>query len=312
MSKTLVSIVIPTWNSEKYIKESVESALSQTYEYTEVIVIDDGSTDHTKEILDSHISSKRINYIYQENKGLASARNTGIRSSKGEFIAFLDSDDIFLPEKIKKQIHSLENNADFDVSYCDILHFTDTEPREYFHHRYQYPSGQIFSALLKKQFINPLSVVVKKSIFDKCGLFDENLRRSEDWELWLRLARAGIKFYHLNEILAHYRIRSAGNLSSVESEPEMKEKNLDIFTKLNRILTPLERHEYNFQKILRRLRLKVVFANLLVGNKKKATSFAEELSVFWRILVGLTPASLWKSSLKYLWKIKQRLLLKSV
>lgn len=308
MESPLVSIIIPAWNAEKYVKEAVDSALNQTHENIEVIVVDDGSTDSTKNILDSFIKNKRIKYFYQTNKGLAGARDTGILSAKGDYIAFLDSDDVFLPQKITKQIQSLEDNSDFGVSYCDLLHFTDEEPRRFFHHRYHYPSGQLFEALLKKQFINPLSVVIRRSVLDKFGLFDEKLRRSEDWELWLRLARAGVKFLYLNEILAHYRIRSIGNLSSIESEPEMKEKNLEIFTKIKNQLTPNEVGKYKFEKILKKLRNKLALSYLMVGAKKRALQSSP--SAFLVLIIKITPLKMLKSTLGIIREIKHRSLLK--
>ncbi len=310
MNSKLVSIIIPAWNAEEYIKESLDSALNQTYQNIEVVVVNDGSTDGTENILKTYLGNPKFKYLKHENLGLAAARNTGIKNSSGEFVALLDSDDIFLPEKIEKQVRALEKNPEFDICYSDLLHFTDNNPREFFHHRYQYFSGDLFSALLRRQFINPLTVFIKKSVFDKFGFFDEKLRRSEDWDLWLRFARAGVKFYYLNEILAHYRIRSIGNLSSLDSEPEMKEKNLEIFEKILPTLSFLERKKYHFHKILKQLRLKVVWASLMVGDKKKALFFAKPLGSFWIFSVKLIPVSLWSSFFKKVRKIKHRLLLK--
>ena len=112
MNNPLVSIVIPAWNAERYIKEAVDSALNQTYPSTEVIVVDDGSIDGTRAILEPYLATKRIIYIYQVNKGLAGARNTGIRAASGEYIALLDSDDLFLPQKIEKQALVLKEHPE--------------------------------------------------------------------------------------------------------------------------------------------------------------------------------------------------------
>lgn len=322
MNIPLVSVIIPAYNIEKYIRESIDSALSQTYQNIEIIIVDDGSIDGTKKVIEPYIKNGKVKYIYQENKGLAGARNTGIKNSKGDFIALLDSDDIFLPQKIERQVKVLEDNPNFGICYCDLLHFTDrlassfeasragTNPREFFHHRYQYPSGNLFKALLEKQFINPLTVVVRKSIFNKFGLFDERLRRSEDWELWLRFAYTGIGFYYLNEILAYYRIRNVGNLSSVDSEPEMKEKNLEIFLKLKNRLTAEEILKYNFDTIIQRLRDKLVLVYLIVGDKTSAlknSNFGLKKFFIW-----ILPSKIWKFTLGFVRRIKHRSLLQKI
>ena len=110
--KPLVSIIIPAYNVEKYVQEAIDSALSQIYKDIEIIVVDDGSTDNTKKVLNPYIKKGQIHYIYQENKGLSSARNTGIRAAKGGYIAFLDSDDLFLPEKMQRQVDFLEKHQE--------------------------------------------------------------------------------------------------------------------------------------------------------------------------------------------------------
>ena len=103
MQNNKVSIVIPSYNAARYVKEAVDSALAQTYKNVEVIVVDDGSTDGTKKILAPYSESKKIRYIYEENKGLAGARNTGIKNSSGEYVAFLDADDLFCREKLRNK-----------------------------------------------------------------------------------------------------------------------------------------------------------------------------------------------------------------
>ncbi len=309
---SLVSIIIPAYNAEEYIRESVESALAQTYSPVEVIIVDDGSKDGTKKILEPYIGSGKIVYIFQQNKGLAASRNAGIKIAKGEFIAFLDADDAFLPEKVAEQVHALEAHPDFGVCYSDLIHMSEEEPRTFYHHTYQYPSGDVFGELLKRQFINPLTVMARREIFEKYGVFDESLRRSEDWDLWLRLARAGVKFLYLDKPLAHYRVRKDGNLSSLASEPEMKEKNLFLFSRLGEKLTPAERERYDFQNILARLRMKLVFAYLAVGKKEVALEKAESFSGFSRAVIHLLPAGMWRMVLGSARALKHRLLLKKL
>lgn len=312
MNKGLVSIIIPAWNAERYVKEAVDSALAQTYPAVEVIVVDDGSTDGTKAALAPYVENSRIAYMYQKNKGLAGARNTGIRAAKGEFVALLDSDDMFLPKKIEKQVSALGSYPEYGACYSDLIHFTDTEPRQYFHHRYDYPSGDILEPLLHRQFLNPLAVVARKDVFERYGYFDETLRRSEDWDLWLRWAHAGVKFYYLDEPLAHYRMRKAGNLSDLASEPAMKVKNYELFTRFGSSLTSDERQRFRFDDILRLLKTKVAFAYLLVGDKANALANAEHLSGATRLAIKAIPGIVWRFVLGHMRSVKHRLLLKKL
>lgn len=303
-----VSIIIPSYNADRYVREAVRSALVQTYPNFEVIVVDDGSTDRTRAILAPFVAAGKVRYFHQENKGLAGARNAGIRAATGKYIAFLDSDDVFLPDKIRRQAEALEAHPDHGACYSDIIHFTDTEPRRYFHHRYRYPSGDIFAPLLRRQFVNPLAVVLRRDLFDRYGYFDETMRRSEDWEFWLRIARAGVKFYYLDAPLAHYRMRAAGNLSDLKSEPQMKVKNLELFTRLGEGLSPAERRQYRFGAILETLRRKAAFAYLLVGDKHEALRYINRFSLLWWAIVCI-PAALWRSALPLVRRVKHRLLL---
>ena len=308
----IVSIIIPAWNAERYVKEAVESALAQTHPNCEVIVVDDGSTDGTKTVLEPYIRDKRIVYIHQANKGLAGARNTGIRAARGEYIALLDSDDTFKPEKVAKQVRALEEHAEYGVCYSDLMHFTDSEPREFFHHRYTYLSGNLFEPLLHKQFINPLTVIARKAVFERSGYFDETLRRSEDWDLWLRWAHAGITFLYLDEPLAYYRMRTVGNLTDVAGEPIMKVKNYELFMRLGNALSPDERRRYGFDDILRRLKMHVVFAFLMVGDKAKALANADQAPGVLRAAIRLFPAPFWQFLLTRWRAVKHRLLLQKV
>ena len=265
MKDCLVSIIIPTFNTGKYVKEAVDSAVNQTYKNKEIIVVDDGSTDNTREILDFYVRQEKIKYIYQENKGLAGARNTGIKAAKGEFIAFLDSDDIFLPDKIEKQAEFLENHLDCDICYCDIWHFYDDEPNKLMKLDYKYYSGNdVFKNLLKKNFINPLTVVMRRSAVDKYGVFNEIFKRTEDWEYWVRLAWQGVKFCFLPEILAKYRMRKDSLSFNWNSEIQRKELQLKIFTDLNNEMSFGERKRYGIRKIILYHKFKLLYSKLSI------------------------------------------------
>jgi len=274
MAAPLVSIIIPTYNTGQYIKEAVDSALCQTYKNCEVIVVDDGSTDQTKVILKPHIESKKIIYIYQENKGLAGARNTGIRAATGDYIAFLDADDVFLPEKIGRQMLHFAKNPTCDVSYCDLYHFYDEKPGELLKLNYTYYSGtDVFPNLLKRHFIAPLSVIMRRSVFDRFGYFDEQLRRAEDLDLWFRISYLGGKICFVPEQLAKLRMRKTQNLQGLESQPEVKRFNLLVLEKQAARMEKKEKMRYHMRRYLALYRLKAAFAYLLIGDKKQAKPY---------------------------------------
>ncbi len=280
MSQPLVSIIIPSWNTARYVREAVDSALAQIYPNCEIIVVDDGSTDDTKAVLEPYINAKKITYIYQANAGLSSARNTGIKASKGEFIALLDSDDVFLPEKIAEQIAYLTAHPSCDVSYCNLYHFWDGEST-LLRLNYEYYSGEeVLPHLLAMNFIAPLSVVLRRSVIERFGMFDENLKRSEDLEFWLRLAHGGARFEFLSKRLAKLRMRKTANLQGVESQPKVKETMLEVLERLNAKMTPEERMRVDMRRQRRRYRLNLGLAYLMNARRAEAkphitSAFAE-------------------------------------
>lgn len=275
MNTPRVSIIIPAYNAGKYVKEAVDSALAQTYKDIEVIVVDDGSTDGTRKILEPYISGGKIKYLRQANKGLSGARNMGIRNAKGEYIALLDADDAFSPEKIEKQVAHLKANPACDVSYCGLYHFWDEEPDKLFKLDYKYYSGKdVLPNLLKRSFIAPVTVVFRRAVFDRYGFFSERIKQfAEDWELWLRLAYGGAQICFLPEILAKLRLRREGNIQGLSRQPEMKLTALEVLEGLNERMSPEERIRYGMRQHLAKHRLKAAFAYLLVGQKASAKKF---------------------------------------
>jgi len=184
-----VSVIIPTYNRADLLPRAIKSVLSQTFQDFELIIVDDGSTDNTKEIVKSFQNKdERIKYVYQDNQGESGARNTGLRESQGEYIAFLDSDDEWLPEKLEKQLelfqHSDKKNLGF-VS-CNALIKEGDRAREYKIPRYR----KNFEELLKGNFIcSPSSVIIKNKVFNSVGGFDKKLKMGPDWDMWIRIAQ---------------------------------------------------------------------------------------------------------------------------
>jgi teichuronic acid biosynthesis glycosyltransferase TuaG len=211
MSDDLVSIIMPAYNAEKYIAASIESVLAQTFSDWELIVVDDGSTDSTATVVQEFATSDpRVRYIFQENGRLGKARNTGISNSTGRLIAFLDSDDLWLPTKLEVQTRAMaENNADvvYSKSYVFSDENIDDETQTLTSSAGKFSGPDFFDSLIRYPQIPVLTVLFKRSALDRVGLFEEGkaYHGCEDYDLWLRLARAGLVFYGMPDILARYR-----------------------------------------------------------------------------------------------------------
>jgi len=211
--KSLVSVIIPAYNAEKFIEEAIKSAQNQTYKNIEIIVVDDGSTDGTAEIVKKLAKKdKRIRYHHQKNKGVSIARNTAINYSKGQFIALLDQDDIWLPEKIKEQMILFDKNKRLVLVFSNAIFFEEGKGGLYLVLRKQRPRGRIFRDLLKHNFIPCPTAVIKKSVLSQLGEgFDEELRMVEDYDLFLRVAYVG-RVDYIDKPLAKWR-RHKGNFT---------------------------------------------------------------------------------------------------
>ena len=199
----LVSVVIPVYNHEKYVAECIDSALGQTYRDFEVVVVDDGSTDRTPEILDRYAG--RITRIRQENRGGAAALNTAILHARGEFIAWVSSDDVYMPTMLEEQVRFFAAHPEIGLAYTDfylidgqgvILH----EERSPF-----YCDRRAFlQNLLACNFINGSSVMFRRKCIDAAGGFDETMRYHADGNLWFRMLRH-CAFGHIALPLLKYR-----------------------------------------------------------------------------------------------------------
>ena len=203
-----VSVIIPTYNRAHLIGRAIKSVLNQTYQDFEIIVIDDGSTDDTEEVVRS-FPCKRIIYIkHKKNKGVSLARNTGIKVAKGKYIAFLDSDDEWLPEKLDKQIKVLQNESpEVGVVYSNLCYIDESgkNMNKLLNHKKE---GYIYEDLLGRNYVGaPSTLLIRKECFNQVGLFDDLLNAQEDWDMWIRIA----KYYRFSLIkvpLVKYRKHS--------------------------------------------------------------------------------------------------------
>lgn len=181
-----VSVVIPTYNSAHFLREAIASVHAQQWPALEIIIVDDGSTDDTAAVVNSLAGQGELRFIRQENAGAAAARNAGIAAAQGEWIAFLDADDVWLPQKLSRQFGALEKLPDAVFSFCEVQVLLEngiqrdlSRPKSNQPLLIQLLSGNIFATP---------SVLVRRDCLSEIGTFDARLRTGEDWDLWLRLA----------------------------------------------------------------------------------------------------------------------------
>ena len=199
----LVSVVIPTYNTARYLPATLSSVLGQTYRSLEIVLVDDGSTDATSEIVKPFQADSRFRYLPQPNGGAARARNRGVIESRGEFVAFLDADDLWLPQKLEKQM-PLFSDPKVGIVYTDRIDIDENDHVipcvELVHHRGTGLVGQ----LLIRNFVPMSSAVMRRAVFEKSGEFDATLARSEDLDFWLRAA-LNFGFDYVDEPLVKHR-----------------------------------------------------------------------------------------------------------
>lgn len=281
--RPLVSIIIPAYNAEKFIKSAIESALKQTYQNIEIIVIDGGSKDKTAQIAKSFNDPRIVYFFYQENRGQSAARNTGIEIAKGKYIAFLDADDLFLPEKIEKQVDFLETHLDCGVCYCKIYNFFDDCPDKLFYNPVPNCSGFIFDKLLKHSIVNPLTAVLRKEILDKYGGFKDDWRRCDEQYLWLKLAFNKVKFCYLDKVLAYYRVNKNSLSNQAVYLKETYEKFLELLDMVESWLGPDERRKYPFVELKKSAKRKLFIGKLMA----KRNVFSKALLFLYNLRLRL-------------------------
>ena len=221
-----VSVVIPAYNHARFLPDALESVLAQTFRDFEVLVVDDGSTDNTGEVVAAF--APRVRYIHQHNGGPSRARNTGIRHTTGEYVAFLDADDTWMPEKLALQVGYLDTHPDAGLVFTKVMVTTEAGQQLYtYPHRYRY-ERRAFERLLLWSYGSMNVVMLRRLCFDKLGFFDESLRAAEDWDMWLRAAPY-FRFGYLDRPLGTYR-QSGHSVSRgprAHQAPEMFRRVLD-------------------------------------------------------------------------------------
>lgn len=224
-----VSVVIAAYNSSGYISATLDSVYAQTFTDYEVIVVDDGSKDREEleRVLESHPLS--VIYLSQENRGVSAARNSGIRSANGTFYAQLDSDDQWRPDYLQTQVQILTDNPEVAMVYPNAVIVGDTHQAGMEFMKVSPSDGEVtFEALVRQQCTVMTSVTARMSAVKAAGMFDESLRRCEDFDLWVRILRNGGRIAYHRKVLVSYR-RHAGSLSS--DRMQMMRSLLTVFEK---------------------------------------------------------------------------------
>jgi glycosyltransferase involved in cell wall biosynthesis len=194
-----ISVILPVYNGEKYLLEAIQSVSSQNYSITEIIIIDDGSTDGTSQLIKQLDIAIPIRYFYQENKGPAFARNVGIKNATGEWLCFIDSDDIWPQNKIKSALTYLKNNSEVDVLWGMTKFFFESNELKSKYFRNEIAEKAIFNTYLGAAFF-------RKNVFEMVGNFDISLRFCEDLDWYLRAVEKKIRLVKTNNIDLLYRI----------------------------------------------------------------------------------------------------------
>lgn len=292
----LISVVIPTYGARGALEKAVNSALNQTYKNVEIFVVDDNPPESdgrkaTEEIMAKFAANPIVKYIrHSENKNGAAARNTGIRESKGEYVAFLDDDDAFLPAKIERQLDFLNRHPEFDAAYC--LASKDGKPLKY----YPYEGNPSLEMLMGKTSMYTPSLLFRKDPLLKIGGFDESFRRHQDYELLLKFFKHGYRIGCLQELHLELGSNAGENIPHGEKLVELKRKFLEAFAD---VIDSLEAERPGTRKQIETHHHYAIFLDALrsvsLGRvwREFATYFPKSPSTFCHDLSETIKAHLW-------------------
>ena len=300
----LVSVIIPAYNAAEFMGETLDSVFAQTFTRHEVVVINDGSsdTDQLEEVLKRFPANLR--YIKQENQGAGAARNAGLRAARGEFVAFLDADDTWVPTFLELQLDLIKRTS-ADLVFSDALLFGDSPVAGRTFMEVEPPRGDVTAEnlLAVKVTVLTSTVLARKTPILDVGLFDESLRRGQDFDMWLRLAKAGARFAYRREVLAHHRIVESGLSGGTVSQLQRTLAVLEA-VKARTDLTELERAalQSNTNRTLRELALEKGKEKLLnrdFGGALECFNEARKFGHNWKLVfvclaLRVAPGMLWR------------------
>lgn len=257
-TKLRVSVITPVYKGERYVSKAIESALAQTYDNFEVVIVNDGSPDDSIAKIRPYIQRPNVKLIEQDNRGVAAARNAGIRNSSGEIITFLDQDDWWIPDKLTVQIAHLAAHPDHQLVHgYQSYAREDGRLVEYSEDWVADVHGDCFSALFQRNRIAILTVAVRRSCLDQVGLFNEQVSKADDYELWMRIARR-FQVGFIDQPLGIYRLHGA-NASKDSFAMELAE--------LGAVGAIVDRYPDTYRRIgAGRVRARLFELNFHVGN----------------------------------------------
>jgi len=274
----IVSVIMPTYNRADYLKNSVQSVLDQTFSDFEIILMNNYSTDDTLDVI-SAFNDDRIKVINFKNDGIiARSRNQGIRQSKGKYIAFLDDDDLWCPEKLELQIKYLESHPEFDLVYSNALIIDEYGNRkDLLMDSKQAKTGHVFLYLLYENFVPILTVLMRREIFETNGPLNEDpcIKGAEDYEYWLR-ASLKFNFGYIDQSLALYRVHSEC-VSGAINRPLLWQKVLHSF-----LYNPEVPEKYHSEIIrnIERINADVSVYYWSISDKNDARAYAKKYILF--------------------------------
>lgn len=248
MKPPLVSVIVPAYNAARYLEAAVVSVQSQTYPHWElIIVVDGGSTDATAQVVERCArADSRIRYFHHRHERMASARNFGIKQARGDYVAFLDADNLFLPDKLKRQTAYLNNHPECGVCYSRIYHFYDQHPEVHYQNRNEIHAyrGDLFRKLLWQNFINLLAVMVRRDVFNRWGAFPEDWYACDEHYLWTNLAYRRVPFHYLESVVGLLRLHDRNDSFRNDHVFNTAVPTLTLLDMAESWFTPEERQQY--------------------------------------------------------------------
>ncbi len=291
-ARPLVTIVIPAFNADRFVGRAITSALSQTYADLEILVVDDGSSDGTARVVTS-FRDGRVRYLFQPNQGQGAARNRAIRMSTGKYVAFL------------------ERHPDHQVAFCAVVHFYSRHPCRLYGRPYSSANHDILRDLLQTSLINPNALMVRGDILRGGFFFREERYYPEEWDLCLRLARAGYRFGYLDEALAVVEIREGSN-TAMAIQGTLKRHALEMFQRLFSEMSEQERRALGADAVLRMCKVRLAAACLVGEQPADSTSVLAEIAspavvALARTVLRAIPRGAVRTVAGGAWRLRQRL-----
>ena len=293
-----VSVNLCCYNSERYLRETLDSIVTQTYKDWELVIINDGSSDSTESIIQEYIDrGYPVVYHHQKNRGLSFSRNEALKRSQGEYIAFIDHDDLWMPEKLEKQVSFFKSNPKIDFLYSNYYMMDQAKGKKSLAHKKLQPSGFVFEYFIYRYPIGILTALVRKTALDKLEeLFDVSLKLTEEYDVFMRILYAA-QAYYIATPLAVYRMHS--NMTSLlfmeryPGEIEYVSDKLNNLGKNNSIKYAKAFQDQKIQLEYLRARIKMAQGELIKARNHLTPHKMSNFKFYFLYCATYLPASLW-------------------